>query len=84
MFRNPLLHSSNFIQLHPPLRNIQLWKYLMYFIAGINTKYFLNIPKEKYFAPLRILNSSIKSFVNPFVDIALSFLIIHLIHFYLK
>ena len=29
--------------------------------------------KEKYFAPLRILNLSIKYFVNPFVDIALTF-----------
>ena len=27
---------------------------------------------KKYFAPLRILNLSIKSFVNPFIDIALT------------
>ena len=40
---------------------------------GINTKQFWNIPEEKYFAPLRILNLSIKSFVNPSVDIALTF-----------
>ena len=45
----------------------------MYSIAGINTKLFWNIPKEKYFAPLRMLNLFIKSFVNPFLDIALTF-----------
>ena len=48
-------------------------KYLMYFLAGINTKWFWNIPEEKYFSSLRILNLFIKSFVNPFVDIALTF-----------
>ena len=31
-------------------------KYLIYFLAGINTRKFWNIPKENYFAPLRILN----------------------------
>ena len=31
------------------------------------------MPKEKYFARLRILNLCIKFFVNPFVDIALTF-----------
>ena len=41
----------------------------MYFLSRINTKEFRNIPKEKCFAPLRMLNLSIKSFVNPFVDI---------------
>ena len=45
----------------------------MYSIAGINTKPFWNIIKEKYFAPLRMLNLFIKSFVNPFLDIALTF-----------
>ena len=45
----------------------------MYFLADINTKQFGNIPEEKYFAPLRILNLFIKYFVNPFVDIALTF-----------
>ena len=45
----------------------------MYSIAGINTKLFWNIPKEKYFAPLIMLNLFIKSFVNPFLDIALTF-----------
>ena len=30
-------------------------------------------PKEKYFAPLRILNLLIKSFVNTVVDCALTF-----------
>ena len=45
----------------------------MHFLAGINTKYFRNIPEEKYFASVRILNLFIKYFANPFVDIALSF-----------
>ena len=48
----------------------------MYCLAGINTNtniYKYYIPQEKYFAPLRILNFFIKSFVNPFVDIALTF-----------
>ena len=48
-------------------------KYLMYFLAGIYTKSFWGIPKEKYFASLRILNLFIKSFVNPFIDIPLNF-----------
>ena len=47
-------------------------KYLMYFLAGINTKQFWNIPKEKYFAPLRIMNLSIKSFVNSSAHVALT------------
>ena len=41
----------------------------MYFITGI----IRNVPKEKYFAPLRTLNLFIKSLVNPFVAIALTF-----------
>ena len=40
-------------------------KYLMYLLAGINTKQFLNILPEKYFCPLRMLNPFIKSFVIP-------------------
>ena len=48
-------------------------KYLIYFLAGINTKKFWNIPKEKYFAPLRALILFIESFVNPFDDIAFNF-----------
>ena len=59
-------------------------EHLMYFLAGTNTKWFWHVHKEKDFAPLRILNLLIKSFVNPIVDIALLFLIVHLIHFYLK
>ena len=43
------------------------------FLVGTNTKQFWSIPKEKYIAPFRITNLSIKSFVNPFVDIALTF-----------
>ena len=45
----------------------------MYFLVGINTKLFWSIPEEKYFATLRKLNLFIKSFVNPFVDISLTF-----------
>ena len=37
--------------------------------------------EEKYFALLRLLRLRIKSFVNPFVDVALTFLIVHLIYF---
>ena len=48
-------------------------KYLMYFLSGINTKQFWNSPEEKYFVSLRILYSFVKSFVNSFVDIALTF-----------
>ena len=50
-----------------PLRNF------MYFLAGIKTKYFWNIPEEESFALLGILNLFIKSFVNAFLDIALTF-----------
>ena len=42
-------------------------------LAIINTKKISNIPEENFFAPLRILNFFIKSFVNRFVDIALTF-----------
>ena len=44
----------------------------MYLLAGINTSFEIFL-KKKYFASLRILNLSIKSFVNPFIDIALTF-----------
>ena len=43
------------------------------FLAGINTKWFWNISEEKYIEPLRILNLSIKSFVNSYVDTAIIF-----------
>ena len=67
-------------------------KYLTFFLVGINTKQFRNIPKEKYFAPFRILNSFIKCFVNLFVDITLiffdnsfsSFLFVHFYSFSLS
>ena len=49
------------------------WKYLIHFVAGINTKQFWDIPEEKYFAPLSTPNLFIKSLVNPFIDIALTF-----------
>ena len=45
----------------------------MHFLLGINTKQFWNIPKEKYFAPLRIPNLFIKSFANAVVDVELTF-----------
>ena len=35
--------------------------------------HFVNVPREKYLAPLRILYPFIKPFVNPFVDIASTF-----------
>ena len=43
---------------------------------------FWNIPKEKYFSPLRALNLFIKSFVNPFVDITFTFFLFILFLFY--
>ena len=48
-------------------------KYLMYFVASINTEKFWKIPEENYIAPLRILNLPVKSLVNPLADIALTF-----------
>ena len=49
-------------------------QYLMYCLAGINNKQFLNIlEKKKHFASFRLLKLFIKSFVNPFVDITLTF-----------
>ena len=45
----------------------------MYFLSGINTTEFWNISEEKYFAPFRILNLFMKSFVSSFVDITLTF-----------
>ena len=48
-------------------------KYLMYFLAGLNTKWFQNIREKKYFAPLGILHFFIKSFDNPANNIALTF-----------
>ena len=59
-------------------------KHLMYLLAGINTKWFLNIPEEKYFPPLRIQMLFFKHFVNPFVNITLTFLMVPLIYFHLK
>ena len=53
----------------------------MYLLAGINTKQFLNILPEKYFCPLRMLNPFIKSFVIPFFDFTLAFLMAHFIDF---
>ena len=47
----------------------------MFFAAGICTKQLWNIPEEKYFVPLIILNLFIESFVNPFVNIALIFFV---------
>ena len=48
-------------------------KYLMYFLAGANIKYFWIIPEEKCFAPLRTLNLFIKCFINHFANITLTF-----------
>ena len=41
----------------------------------------LKISKGNFFAQLRMSYTFIKSLVSPFVDIALTFLIVHLIHF---
>ena len=58
IFINFFWHSIRFLQFNPSSPIMfMLW----------------NIPKEKYFSPLRTLNLFIKSFVNPFVDIALTF-----------
>ena len=67
-----IFSSENPLDFHESIQ-VNPLKYLTFFLAGINTKQFWNIPEEKYFAPLRILNLFIKSFVNPFVDIALTF-----------
>ena len=69
-----ILSSEIPLDFHDSIRVLPL-KYLTYFLTGINTKSFWNIPKEKYFAPLRILDLFIKSLsdVNSFVDIALNF-----------
>ena len=47
-----------------------LVKNLKYFFYEKYIKWFCNVPEEKYLAPLRILYSFVKAFVNPFVDIA--------------
>ena len=78
-----VLSSHIPLDLHDSMR-VKLLKCLMYFLIGINTKKISNIPKEKYFAPLWMLNLFIRYFVNPFADIALTFLIVHLIHFHMN
>ena len=60
------------LDIYKSIRVVPL-KHLMYFLAGINTKQFWNILEVKYFAPLRLLFLLIKSFVNPFVEIILTF-----------
>ena len=77
-----ILSSDIPLDFHNSIRVVPL-KYVMYILAGRNTKRYWNIPKEKYFAPWRILSLFVKYFLNGFVDIALTFLIVHLIHFYL-
>ena len=46
------------LDFHESIRILPL-KYLMYFLAGINSKQFYAFPEEKYFALLRILNSNL-------------------------
>ena len=58
------------LDFHEPIWVMPL-KYLMHFLAAINTKQFWNIPQGKYFAPLRILNLFNKYFVNTFFLILL-------------
>ena len=50
-----------------------LVKNLKHFLYEKCIKLFCNVPKEKYLAPLRTLYPFIKTFVNPFVDIAWTF-----------
>ena len=50
-----------------------LEKNLKYSLYETYIKWFCNVPEEKYLLPLRILDLFIKSFVNPFVDIASTF-----------
>ena len=86
-----ILSSDIQLYFHNSMQVVPL-KYLTFFLVGINTKQFRNIPKEKYFAPFRILNSFIKCFVNLFVDITLiffdnsfsSFLFVHFYSFSLS
>ena len=61
------------LDLHDSVQVVPL-KYLIYLLAGINAKQNSNIPKEKYFTVLRMLNLFVESFVNLFVDTALNFL----------
>ena len=49
-------------------------QYLIYFLAGTNNKQFWNIhEKKEHFASFRLLKLFTKSFVNPIVDITLTF-----------
>ena len=50
-----ILSSEIPLNFHDSIRVVPL-KHLTYFLAGINTKSVWNIPKEKYSAPLRILD----------------------------
>ena len=50
-----------------------LVKNLKHFLYEKYIKLFCNVSEKKYFAPLRILYPFVKSFVNPFVDIASNF-----------
>ena len=60
------------LDFHKSIRVVSLKCLMHFFLAGIAIK-FWNIPREKYFALWRILNLFIKSFVNHFVGIALTF-----------
>ena len=67
-----IFYSDIPLDFHEWIRAVA-WKYLMCFLAGINTKSFWNTTEEKYIVPLRILYWFIKSLVSPFVDIDLNF-----------
>ena len=62
-------HSIRFLRIN--LNSVT--KIFTVFFSWYKTKQYWNIPEEKYFAPLRILNLFIKSFANLFVDLALTF-----------
>ena len=79
-----IFSSDNPLDFHKSIQVVPL-KYLMYFLAGINTKQFWDIPEGEYVDPLRIPNLLVKYFVIPFFNISFIFiLIVHLIHFYLN
>ena len=79
-----IFSSDNPLDFHKSIQVVPL-KYLMYFLAGINTKQFWDIPEGEYVDPLRKPNLLVKYFVIPFFNISFIFiLIVHLIHFYLN
>ena len=67
-----MLFSDNPIDFHDKTLDV-LVKNLKYFLHKKYIKCFCNVLEEKYLVPLKVLYRFIKSFVNPFVDIASTF-----------